>query len=107
MYIYFIIIGIALVVLILLMVRGQSKADQFRNAYEQINVGDTKEKVLKLLGEPTTVLNVDSDTTIYTWETSEWKGAIRGGTKSRVIQVSIKEEKVLSKSGKNLDMSGV
>ncbi len=101
------IFGILVIIfLILLAVKGQNKANKFSDNYDSISIGMNESEVLSILGSPTTENLIGTNTKMFTWETSEWKGMCRGGTKSRSITIILKDGKVFSKSSKNLDMPG-
>jgi len=84
-------------------IMGFSKvASLWKEAYENYNIGDDFSKVKELAGEPDSTLNL-GDTILYTYESEEWKGMMRGGTIVRKMQFVVKDGKIFSKTSQNLD----
>ena len=77
-------------------------AGPWRKAYNECGIGDRFSKVVAIAGSPDETLNL-GDTTIYTYESEEWKGWLRGGTIIRKMQFVVKEGKITSKTSQNLD----
>ena len=77
-------------------------AISWRKAYESCREGDDFSKVKAIAGEPDEVLNL-GDSILYTYVSEEWKGWLRGGTIVRKMQFVVKEGKIVSKAGQNLD----
>lgn len=82
---------------------GWSKvAVPWKTAYETCNVGDDFSKVVEIAGKPDEEMNL-GEITLYTYISEEWKGIARGGTVCRTMQFAVKDEKIVSKTGRNLD----
>lgn len=77
-------------------------ASSWRRAYNECNVGDPFSKVTSIAGQPDEVLNL-GESILYTYVSEEWKGFLRGGTIVRKMQFVVKEGKIISKTGQNLD----
>ena len=77
-------------------------AKSWREAYNSCHEGDDFSKVRAIAGAPDEVLNL-GESILYTYVSEEWKGFLRGGTIVRKMQFVVKEGKIVSKSGQNLD----
>lgn len=78
-------------------------AGSYRDAFSSCRVGDPLKKVIAIVGEPTSVIDL-GDSVINTWESREWKGIARGGVMSRKMVFVTKQGIIISKSSENLDM---
>lgn len=79
-------------------------ASSWRSAYNRAQIGDPIQSIIDACGEPDECINL-GDSMIMTWENSEWKGWLRGGTIVRKMTFVSKEGKIISKNGQNLDRS--
>ena len=83
-----------------------SVASLWLDVFKSTNVGDDIGNIISKCGQPDEVLDL-GETKIYTWVNEEWKGFLRGGTKTRKLIIAVKDNKVVSKSGQNLEMSSM
>lgn len=82
---------------------GASKvASKWRELFESVKEGDDFNEIKNKIGEPDQFLNL-GDVTVYSYVSEEWKGFLRGGSVVRKMDFSVKNGKVISKSGQNLD----
>ncbi len=77
-------------------------AGKWRKAYAACHVGDDVTKLFSLAGSPDSTLDLGGSI-LYTYESHEWKGYLRGGTIVRQMQFVVKNRKIISKTSKNLD----
>ena len=77
-------------------------ASSWREAWKVGVEGTNISRVISIAGQPDSKLNL-GDTIIMTWESSEWKGFLRGGTIVRKMVFVVKEGVIVSRSGENLD----
>lgn len=86
---------------------GISKvAGLWLEVYEKTNVGMDINEVISKCGEPDEILDL-GDTKMLSWVNEEWKGFLRGGTITRKLIFVVKDNKIISKSGQNLERSGL
>ncbi len=76
-------------------------AKSWRKAYSLGKVGDPISVVINIAGKPDTTLNL-GDSLLMTWESSEWKGFLRGGTRTRKMVFVVKNNVIFSKSSEGL-----
>lgn len=82
---------------------GVSKvASLWANVYKETRVGDDIRIVLSKCGRPDEYLDL-GDTQMLSWVSEEWKGFLRGGTITRKLVFVVKDGKVISKTGQNLE----
>ena len=77
-------------------------AKSWREAYAIGVEGTNISNVINVAGQPDSKLNL-GDTVVMTWESSEWKGFLRGGTIVRKMVFVVKEGVIVSRSSENLD----
>lgn len=77
-------------------------ASSWREAWRIGVEGTSISRVISIAGQPDQKLNL-GDTIIMTWESSEWKGFLRGGTIVRKMVFVVKEGTIVSRSSENLD----
>lgn len=80
------------------------RANKFIDGYSKLEIGMPKEKVLDLLGKPNGQKVKDGEE-ILVWLNSEFKGALRGGTIERRIEVTFSDNKVTGYDGQNISAS--
>ena len=77
-------------------------AGSWREAWRVGVKGTHINRVISIAGQPDEKVNL-GDTVIMTWESSEWKGILRGGKIVRKMIFVVKEGIIFSRSGENLD----
>lgn len=83
---------------------GFFKANKFIAGYSKLEIGMPKEEVLNLFGEPNGQKVKNGEETLI-WTNSEFKGALRGGTIERRIEVTFEDDKVTGYDGQNMSQS--
>lgn len=83
---------------------GFFKANKFIDGYSKLEIGMPKEEVLNLFGEPNGQ-KVKNGEEMLIWTNSEFKGALRGGTIERRIEVAFEDGKVTGYDGQNMSQS--
>lgn len=83
---------------------GFFKANRFIDGYLKLEIGMLKEDVIKLFGKPDGQ-KVKNGEEILIWTNSEFKGALRGGTIERRIEVTFEDGKVTGYDGQNMSKS--
>lgn len=109
MYILGIVVGIGLLVLIIVVCcHIASSGNRFRDNSQQITNGMTKQEVIDVMGEPSFEKKHQDGSTELVYEKSEWKGWLRGGTKTRRMEIVISSEGIVISVGRNsnCDMTG-
>ena len=96
------------IVVIIIAIASISSGNSFRNNSQKVEEGMSKEEVLSLMGDPTFTKKHQDGSYEYVYEKSEWKGYLRGGTKTRRMEIVFSaEDKVISVGrNKNCEMSG-
>lgn len=66
------------------------------------------QEVESIMGKPTYTKSYSDNSIEYVYEKSEWKGYMRGGTKTRRMEIIFSKDKKVISIGKNsnCDMSG-
>lgn len=64
----------------------------------------TAEELQKTFGEPTSKEEEDDGKLIITYEKTQWRGFLRGGTIVRSVKVTLVDEKVVKVTTKNMDV---
>lgn len=80
---------------------GFFRANKFISGYSKLEIGMPKEEVLSLFGEPNGQKVKNGEETLI-WTNSEFKGALRGGTIERRIEVTFEDGKVTGYDGQNM-----
>lgn len=80
---------------------GFFKANKFIDGYSKLIIGMPKEEVLNLFEEPNGQKVKNGEETLI-WTNSEFKGALRGGTIERRIEVTFEDGKVTGYDGQNM-----
>ena len=103
-----IIASIGLIALIVLACTRTTKTgNDFRDGQSQIKIGMNKFQVRRLMGMPTVVKTHADGNEEWIYEKDEWKGFLRGGTKTRRVEVVFKGDTVVSVyRNSNAGMSG-
>ncbi len=83
---------------------GFFKANKFIDGYSKLKMGMSKEEVISLFGHPNGQKAKDGEE-VLVWTNSEFKGALRGGTIERRIEVTFSDGKVTGYDGKNMSQS--
>ncbi len=83
---------------------GFFKANKLIDGYSQLTIGMHKQKVISLLGDPSGRKVKGNEETLV-WTNSEFKGALRGGTIERRIEVTFEDERVTGYDGQNMSSS--
>lgn len=83
---------------------GMFKANDLKKGYRQLEIGMSKEDVLKLFGQPDSIKERDG-IKIASWWNREFKGWVRGGSIERRVTVEIKDDKVIGYDAENIDAS--
>lgn len=106
--IYFLVGLLLVIVVIVIACCVASSGTKFSENSQKIQVGMSVEEVRSIMGEPSYVKNHQDGSYEYVYEKSEWKGALRGGTKVRRMEIVISSNhKVISVGrNENCDMSG-
>ncbi len=85
---------------------GMSKvAGLWLEVFNETTVGADINEVISKCGDPDEILDL-GDSKMLSWVNEEWKGFLRGGTITRKLVFIIKDNKIISKSGQNLEKSG-
>ena len=98
MQIFYILI---LFILIVVGINAVKSGNEFRNRQSQLRVGMSNQEVLNIMGQPTFVKNHENGSYEYIYEKSEWKGAFRGGTKTRRLECVFSSKNILISIGRN------
>lgn len=86
---------------------GVSKvAGLWQEVYNNTSVGTDISYVINKCGQPDEVLDL-GESKMLPWVNEEWKGFLRGGTITRKLVFVVKNGKVISKTGQNLEKSGL
>lgn len=72
--------------------------------YQKTVVGMNINEVISKCGKPDEIIDL-GDTKVLSWINEEWKGFLRGGTIIRKLTFVVKDNKIISKSGQNLEKS--
>lgn len=80
------------------------RANKFIDGYSKLKIGMPKSDVISLLGEPNGK-KVQENQEILIWTNSEFKGALRGGTIERRIEVTFADGKLTGYDGQNMSAS--
>jgi hypothetical protein len=67
-------------------------------------LGATAEELQKIFGEPTSKEEEDDGKLQITYEKTQWRGFLRGGTIVRSVKVTLVDEKVVKVTTKNMDV---
>lgn len=99
---------IILIIAVIIMISVVKSGNNFRDNAQKIQVGMTEKQVLEIMGNPSFVKHHQDGSYEYVYEKSEWKGALRGGTKTRRMECVFSSSGYLISVGKNdnCDMSG-
>lgn len=109
LYIFEIVLGIVfIIVVIIICVRVASSGNQFRDNSQKITNGMTKQEVISIMGEPSFEKQHQDGSVEFIYEKSEWKGWLRGGTKTRRMEIVFSSDGIVISVGKNsnCDMTG-
>lgn len=79
-------------------------ASKMIKGYKKLNIGMSKDEVLKLFGSPTGS-RVSGNIETLTWKHSEFKGFLRGGTIVRTIVVDFQNGVLTGYDSDNMDRS--
>lgn len=102
---YGILVGIICIALLFIFVFFWcSRHKDFINNAKRIEKGMSKDRVLNIMGEPTSKENYYNKEIII-WEKRQWKGFLHGGTLTRTLKVSFINNYVSDISYKNFDKS--
>ena len=96
-FIFIVLLGVAIVVI----VKVVNDGNQFRDNANRIVEGMKKEDVLRIMGQPNYVKSHQDGSYEFVYERSEWKSAVRGGTKVRRIEIVFSTENVVISVGRN------
>lgn len=77
----------------------------FIEAAKNIKQGMTYDEVISIMKIPPTSTEHDDDKKILIWEKNQWKGIQHGGTLTRAVKITFKNNIVISIATKNLDKS--
>lgn len=81
---------------------GVSKvASLWARVYNDTTIGTDIREIFAKCGRPDEALNL-GESIMYSWVSEEWKGFLRGGTITRKLVFVVKDGKVISKTGQNL-----
>ncbi len=83
---------------------GFFKANKFIDGYSKLKIGMAKDEVISFFGQPNGQKTKDGEE-ILVWTNSEFKGALRGGTIERRIEVAFSDGKVIGYDGQNMSQS--
>lgn len=76
----------------------------FINTAKSVCLGATAEELQKIFGEPTSKEEEEDGKLIITYEKTQWRGFLRGGTIVRSVKVTLVDEKVVKVTTKNMDV---
>ena len=76
----------------------------FINTAKSVCLGATAEELQKIFGDSTSKEEEDDGKLIITYEKTQWRGFLRGGTIVRSVKVTLVDEKVVKVTTKNMDV---
>lgn len=99
---------IVLVVIIAICAKIASSGNKFRENSQNISNGMSKQEVINIMGEPSFTKKYQDGSTEFVYEKSEWKGWLRGGTKTRRMEIVFSSDDKVISIGRNseCDMTG-
>lgn len=95
-------VGVALGFLIISIIA--QKHALFINTAKSVCLGATAEELQKIFGEPTSKEEEEDGKLTITYEKTQWRGFLRGGTIVRSVKVTLVDEKVVKVTTKNMDV---
>lgn len=99
---------ITVVIIIVICAKIASSGNKFRENSKSITNGMSKQEVRNIMGEPSFVKAHQDGSTEFIYEKSEWKGWMRGGTKTRRMEIVFSSDEKVISIGRNseCDMTG-
>ena len=99
---------VVLGIIIAICVKIASSGNKFRENSQRITNGMSKQEVINIMGEPSFTKTHQDGSTEFVYEKSEWKGWMRGGTKTRRMEIVFSSSGKVISIGKNseCDMTG-
>lgn len=104
-----IVAGVVVVVIIIVICAIiASSGNKFRENSQNITNGMSKQEVISIMGEPSFTKTHQDGSTEFVYEKSEWKGLMRGGTKTRRMEIVFSSDGKVISIGRNseCDMTG-
>ena len=104
-----IVIGVIVVgIIIAICVKIASSGNKFRKNSQTITNGMSKQEVISIMGEQSFTKTHQDGSTEFVYEKSEWKGFVRGGTKTRRMEIVFSSDGKVISVGRNseCDMTG-
>ena len=77
---------------------------KMKYGYKELHIGMSRDEVIEIFGDPDSVSCRNGVETLG-WETSEFKGFLRGGRTNRSVDVELENGKVVGFRGHNIDMT--
>lgn len=103
------ILGVSVLVIIIIICASiASSGNQFRENSQTIEQGMSQDEVIDIMGEPSFTKNHKDGSIEFVYEKSEWKGWLRGGTKTRRMEIVFSSDDKVISIGRNAecDMTG-
>ncbi len=100
---------VVVIVVIAIIIHSIVKSgNDWRDRSKLVRVGMTASKVKSIMGEPSFVKNHQDGSYEYIYEKSEWKGWLRGGTRTRRMEIvfDLNDKAISVGKNANCDMSG-
>lgn len=100
---------IFIIIIFAVLISQALSGNNFRENSQKISVGMSIQEVEEIMGKPSYSKTHNDKSIEYIYEKSEWKGWLRGGTKTRRMEIVFSPEQKVISIGKNnnCDMSGL